>query len=110
MLNPCAVSESDRPENYFTFNTKNGAISPLRGLDADGFEKAQQMIVDLKLNDLHHIVGRLVRIRMLEAGIPHDPGEETGRSETLRRVFASRDSDLSSLACVWLMERGYSTD
>ena len=106
-VDPCAVSESDRPENYFTFNTRNGAVTPLRGLDADRFEKAQQMIVDLKLNDLHHMVGRLVRLRMLAAGIPDDPGEETQRSEELRRRFASRDSDLSSLARTWLVERGY---
>ena len=106
-VDPCVESESCRPENYFTFNTKNGAITPLRGLDTDRFEKAQQMIVDIKLNDLHHMVGRLVRLKMLEAGILNHPREETQRSEALRRRFASRDSDLSSLARVWLMERGY---
>ena len=107
-IDPCTGSESIRPENHLTFNTKNGAVTPLRGLGTDRFEKAQQMIVDLKLNDLHHMVARLVRLRMLEAGIPDDPSEDTQRSEALRRRFASRDSDLSSLARVWLVERGYS--
>ena len=89
---------------------RNGAITPLSGLDTDRFEKAQQMIVDLKLNDLHHMVGRLVRLKMMEAGIPDDPREGTQRSEALRRRFASRGSDLSTLARVWLTERGYSID
>ena len=106
-VDPCAGSDSHRPESYFTFNTRNGAITPFRELDTDRFARAQQMIVDLKLNDLHHMVGRLVRLKMLEAGIPSDPREESQRSEALRRRFASRDSDLSSLARAWLAERGY---
>ena len=109
-VDPCAVSESDRPENYFTFNTGNGAITPWRGLDTDQFDKAQKMIDDLKLNDLHHLVARLVRLRMLAVGIPDDPREATERDEALGKRFASRDSDLSSLARVWLAERGYSID
>ena len=109
-VDPCAVPESYRPENYFTFNTRNGAITPLRELDTDQFDKAQRMIDDLKLNDLHHMVARLVRLRMLEMGIPENPQEATERSEALRRGLASRDSDLSSIARVWFMERGYSID
>ena len=109
-VDPCAVSESHRPESYFMFNTRNGAITPFRDLDTDRFDKAQRMIDDLKLNDLHHLVARIVRLRMLAAGIPDDPGEETQRSEALRRRSASRDSDLSSLARVWLTERGYLID
>ena len=107
-VDPCAVPESHRPENCFTFNTRNGAITPLRDLDTDQFDKAQRMIDDLKLNDLHHMVARLIRLRMLEAGIPQNPHEATGRSEALRRRLASRDSDLSSLVRVWLQEQGYS--
>ena len=109
-VDPCAVSESQRPESYFMFNTRNGAITPFRDLDTDRFDKAQRMIDDLKLNDLHHLVARIVRLRMLAAGIPDDPVEATERSEALRRGFASRGSDLSSLARVWLAERGYSMD
>ncbi len=108
-IDPCAESESNRPENYFTFNTRNGAIVPLRDLDTGTFEKAQQMISDLKLNDMHHIVGRLARLKILEAGVPVSPSDETPRSRAVRGVAESRDSDLSSLSRTWLSQRGYET-
>ena len=95
-VDPCTESESSRPENYFTFNMRNGAIVPLRDLDTGTFENAQRMITDLKLNDMHHIVGRLARLKILEAGIPVSPGDETPRNRALRRLAESRDSDLSS--------------
>ena len=109
-VDPCAASESCRPENYFTFNTRNGAITPLSGLDTDRFEKAQQMIANLKLNDKHHMERRRVTLEVLKVSIPGDPREETPISRRLRRILASRTSEVSSLARVWLMERGYSID
>ena len=106
-VDPCAMPESCRPEAYFTFDTKTGEIIPLDGLDQNRFEKAITMIDDLDLNSDYHLKRRAALLGKLAAGIPTDPREASERSEALRGRFASRDSDLSSLARAWLTERGY---
>ena len=109
-LTPCAEPALCRPEDYFTFNTRNGAITPLRELDTNRFEKAQEMIADLKLNDKHHMDRRRVTLELLELSIPRDPREETPISRKLRRFFASRSYELSSLTRTWLVDRGYAVE
>ena len=109
-VNPCAEPALCRPEDYFTFNTRNGAITPLRELDTNRFEKAQEMIADLKLNDKHHMDRRRVTLELLELSIPRDPREETPISRKLRRFFASRSYELSSLTRTWLVDRGYAVE
>ena len=106
-VDPCAVPESDRPENYFTFDTETGEIIPLDDLDQARYEKAATMIDDLSLNDDQHMKRRDRLLKALAAIMPNDPGDETPVIGSWRRIISSRDSELSSLARAWLVERGY---
>ena len=107
-VDPCTVSESSRPETYFTFDTKTGEIVPLKGLDSDSWDKAQGMIDDLRLNGRHHLEKRVALLYVMKETIPDDPREETLVSSRLRRILTMRSYELSSLARAWLVERGYS--
>ena len=107
-VNPCSVSESSRPETYFTFDTKTGEIVPIAELDDSRFYKAQGMIDDLRLNGRHHLEKRVALLYVMTETIPDDPREETSVSGRLRRFWTSHTSELSSIARAWLAERGYS--
>ena len=104
------MSESCRPESYFTFDTKTGEIIPLSDLGQDRFEVAITMIDDLRLNGEHHLKNRLNWLRMVARAIPNDPVQETAESEVARRKLASRSTPWSSLVRVWLQEWGYTID
>lgn len=106
-VDPCAASESCRPESYFTFNTETGEIMPLDDLDRARYEKATKMIDDLNLNGDQHMKRRGRLLKALAAIMPDDPGDETPTIGRWRRIISSRESDSSSLARVWLAERGY---
>ena len=107
-VDPCAVSESHRPETYFTFNTKTGTIVPLKGLDSDRRDKALKMIKDFKLNGEHHLRKRRFWIWKVSRVLPDDPSQETPETEVYRRFLTSRTAELSSITRAWLVERGYS--
>ena len=107
-VDPCAASESCRPENYFTFDTETGEIVPLDDLDQARNEKAMTMIDDLNLNGEQHMKRRGRLLKALAAIMPDDPRDETPTVGRWRRIISSRDSDSSSLARAWLAERGYS--
>ena len=107
-IDPCTMSESPRPENYFTFDTKTGEVIPLSDLDQDRFERAATMIDDLNLNGEHHLKNRLKWLQAVAWAIPYGPVQETQDSEVARRNLASRSTPWSSIARVWLVERGYS--
>ena len=107
-VDPCAASESCSPENYFTFDTETGEIVPLHDLDQARYEKAIAMIDDLNLNGEEHMKRRDRLLKALAAIMPADPSDETPTIDRWRRIISSRESDSSSLARVWLIERGYS--
>ena len=107
-VDPCSVSESSRPETYFTFDTKTGEALPMKDLDESRFDKAQRMIDDLRLNGRHHLKERLVWIWMVSCAIPDDPSEDTPDAELVRHELASRTTPWSSITRAWLVERGYS--
>ena len=106
-VDPCAVSESCRPETYFTFDTKTGEIIPLGNLEPKRFERAATMIDDLNLNSEHHLKNRLNWLRAVTRAILDDPDQETPDSEMARRYLESHSTPWSSLVRVWLVERGY---
>ena len=107
-IDPCAEPESLRPETYFTFDTLTGELIPLSDLEPERFEIAATMIDDLNLNGWHHLEIRRAMLQQLELTIPSDPRGETPFIRRLRSILISRKSELSSLARVWLVERGYS--
>ena len=106
-VDPCAISDSERPEHYFSFNTQSGYITPKRNLPLKSFLKAQETIKDLGLNDMHHLGIRGVFLDFLSARFPINPGGLT--SNFIQDVFriASRSKPLSSLIRAWLLEHGY---
>ena len=107
-IDPCTKMASERPESYFTFDTKTGQVIPIEDLDQSRLDRAQEIIEDLNLNALHHLDKRVALLRVMTEAIPDDPREETSVSGWLRRFLASRSNELSSLARAWLVERGYS--
>ena len=106
-VDPCSATASDGPEIYFTFDTESGEIVPSKGLDPDHFDKAKTMIEDLNLNDLHHLEKRGALLSKMAEIIPDDPRMETSVSRRFRRILVSHNSELSSVARAWLVERGY---
>ena len=64
-VDPCAELDSDRPENFFDFDTRMGYIRPRAGLSASQREMALRMIEDIKLNESHHVDHRLTLIELL---------------------------------------------
>lgn len=101
---PCARSRLARPENFFAFDTRTGAIKPKDGLSPSRRKKAIQTRDDLDLNAPHHLKTRSAWVRALEQSLA-DPN--TVPTEFLAWV-ADRSTQLSSIARVLLAERGYS--
>ena len=102
-VNPCAKSKPARPENFFTFDTTTGEIIPKPGLTPTRYAKAQIMIESLGLNEDFHLERRLQWLwaisEMLRTNLDI-------QDSTLSKLVA-RNTELSSLARVWLAEHGY---
>ena len=103
-VDPCADAESERPENFFDFDTRRGHITPREGLSASRREIANRMIEDLQLNGSHHVNRRLLHIELLSLSFPPDQPMD---SESIPSGLVSRSTELSTLTRAWLSERGY---
>lgn len=105
-VDPCAKSKPARPEKFFAFDTVTGEIFPQSGLTPARYIKAQSMIRDLGLNEDTHLEKRLQWLwaisEMLKANLDI-------QESTLRKLTA-RDTELSSLARVFLAEQGYAVE
>lgn len=105
-VDPCAKSQPARPEKFFTFDTVTGEIVPQPGLTPARSLKAQSMIENLGLNEGFHTEKRLQWLwaisEMLKAGLEV-------QDRVLRKLVA-RNTEFSSLARVFLAERGYSVE
>lgn len=105
-VDPCAKSKLARPEIFFTFDTATGAVVPQPGLTPARSIKAQSMIENLGLNEGFHTEKRLQWLwaisEMLKAGLEV-------QDRVLRKLVA-RNTEFSSLARVFLAERGYSVE
>ena len=102
-VDPCATTNSDRPEHYFGFCILRGTIIARLGLSCPETGKARRMIKDLKLNEWYQIKERRTWICALDI-LP-----EPLPPELLTRVqhLAKRSKPLSSVTRAWLTERGY---
>lgn len=109
-VDPCAVLISERPERFFDFDIVSGEIVPKEGLSSVRRSKAQTMISDLRLNDVHHLTNRLEWLCRISEAIP---GNSDAQSSAIRSICADLTSPttrLSSVARAWLVKRGYLPD
>jgi uncharacterized protein (TIGR02646 family) len=97
---PCAERGSDRPENLFWFDTKNGLLLAKDGLSEQRLRRAEQMIDDLKLNDSHRRQRRLLHLQALALALKSP-------DENVVDFFSSREQALSSISRQFLSERGF---
>ena len=105
-IDPCTSVESERPENFFGFNTSTREIVPEEGLPSGAFHKARQMINDLDLNAPHHINLRADRIFFVEHHLNTFTEDSEEEQEFLEKITA-RSSALSSITRKLLEERGF---
>ncbi len=103
-VDPCEISESDRPERYFTFDTLTGEILPRTDLDPERRDRAALMMGHLGLNRIHHLRKRRRLLYVLSAIEQCPPVPSVVE---YRASLASRSSELSSVARTWLLEHGY---
>ena len=106
-VNPCELVEGLRPEGYFTFDTVTCEIIARPGLSDRERERAQGMVDDLRLNDLHHIANRSDAIAAVAerfANGPVEPTSSTGQWVTQR---TASDCPYSSAVRAWLSEHGF---
>ena len=64
-VDPCVLSEEEKPERFFAYDLESGFIIPMVGLDVEQDARARQMIKDLRLNLLFHLKNRLFWLDML---------------------------------------------
>ena len=105
-VDPCAASESERPENFFDFNTLSKKLIPNPNTSPENQAKADGMIKDLGLNDPHHIKARAEKLYHIEhhlARLTEDSDEETEFLATI----TDRSFPLSSIARKLLEERDF---
>ena len=109
-VDPCADSENEQPEAYFTFDTLSGMIHPRAGLSAERHAKAATMIIDLDLNGLHHISDRVEAMEILSCMKKVLVSDHRFSQEMLTKTFlrlSSRKKPWSSIKRVWMLEQGY---
>ena len=107
LVDPCATSASDRPERYFTFDTQTGFMRPHGSLRPRRRQMAEEAIRALRLNDLHHLKKRVLRLILFSAVMPKSPSELDADATALLTQFASRSVELSSIVRSWLVELGF---
>ena len=109
-VDPCATSASDRPERYFTFDTQTGFIRPHESLSSHRREMAEETIRVLGLNDFHHLKNRVHWVVLFSAVMPNSANELTADGTAFAILFASRETQLSSIVRSWLVEQGFPLD
>ncbi len=105
-VDPCARTRTTRPEEYFTFDTKTGEILPRDGLPPPRRQRALTMIRDLKLNGMHLLKARLRWVRMIAEVLWVDDPTDSQQDSFVQHL-AARDCRFSSIARVFLTQRGY---
>lgn len=98
-VHPCSTSRARRPENYFDFDLTSGEIVTRDDLTDWRYKKAITMIIDLGLNDYHHLKKRrqwiAIIVEICEA-LPKIPEEEAVELRELLSILISRNAELSS--------------
>ncbi len=100
-VDPCAGSEEDKPDKFFTFDLESGFVVPLATLDVGKEKQARQMINDLKLNVRSHVKNRLTWLDLLEETLRTTNLVEW---EILWDKFAQPSIQLSSWSAAMLLK------
>ena len=109
-IDPCASSNSARPENFFDFDTATGEIRPRPGLSLGRHRKVRAMIDELRLNELHHhLQKRLRRIAIISTILSQDPNVVDLFKVRLHE-YADRSIELSSVSRFAMALLGYSSE
>jgi len=108
-VDPCARTRASRPEGFFDFDLKTGAMILRAGLTPARRKKAQGMIEDLKLNAVHHLKRRLIWICIVGKVLAGEDQSDPGHADFVQR-FSARDCPLSSITRALLVEQGYLED
>ena len=106
-VDPCATSISERPENFFDFDTLTGEIVPKAGLSSTSRRTAQTMIDDLRLNGHHHLKKRNDWLLLADLAISNAVDDKHPDVQHIFDWVASRATQHSSIARAWLAARGY---
>ncbi len=105
-VDPCAKSRGARPESFFQFDIPTRKICPKKGISPARARKARQTIVDLGLNDIHHLAERERFILLLTAAIPEKIDERDAIARELSSLVVLRSEEMSNIARSWLADRG----
>jgi uncharacterized protein (TIGR02646 family) len=105
--NPCARSRPARPENFFDFDTLTGELLPKSDLSRSRRSKAQRMIDDLRLNEIHHLRKRRERLWLVSEVLSTDSDDQDPDFRNILTRLAARSTELSSITRTWLVEHGY---
>ena len=106
-VDPCTGASSERPENYFDFDLVSGEIVPKDGLISTRRLKAQTMISELGLNDVHHLINRLEWLRRVDEAVPEGADAQSPDIRQICVKLTSPTTRLPSVARAWLVKRGY---
>lgn len=108
-IDPCARTQSFRPEQFFEFDVKTGEIKPKARLTNRQWQKARTMIDDLKLNAFHHLKSRLIRLSLVSEVLKGENEDDPEHEDFVQRVSA-RGCQFSSITRALLSEEGYFLD
>ncbi len=106
-VDPCAKCRLDRPERHFVFDIQTGFILPSRDLNPNHRQRAWRTIVELGLNDLHHLRKRVQWLELFSASVSVNPDVSNARTRERIMRFASPKAQFSSLIQTWLAKNGY---
>ena len=103
-IDPCAGDESERPEQFFAFDTMTGELVPKPGISDSYNQRAHQMINDINLNASYHLKRRRRLLNELKFHLGRQI-EDSEDGEYLSEKV-DRDSALSSLVLSHAGNRG----
>ena len=103
-VDPCENVDSAHPESFFRFDMMSKEILPRDDQSEQRKSIAWDTIVDLGLNDFHHLRKRADRLSNLEEKLQ---GKDEAETRRISADETSRDARLSSVARAWLLDRGY---
>lgn len=101
-VDPCAITDSARPERFFNFDTETAELLPMEGLTPTRRKKAMRMIDDLKLNDSYHLKKRLSRKIILLALLSDDLTNISEETSEVVSYLSDRTIELSSFTMALL--------